>query len=236
MTAAEIKRAEKNAEGDAEELALLLLIAFKKRDSGPAKEVTWDAAVGRFRYRGRLVSFESIRKYLIRIEERLGRRLGNLTLQLERGEISLAAWQREFERTITSAHILSGALALGGIAVAVRNETVLNRIDAELVYADKFVTEIRQEKAGSINRIRARARRYMQAAHITFQQAEQKARQAVGIQKECRRILRASESCRPCLELSQRGWIPIDEMPSIGTLPKSIGGCEIYCRCYLEYR
>jgi hypothetical protein len=235
MTEAEIKRAEREAETDAEWLGLLLLLAFRKKRAADVTEVRFDAATGRFYLNGRAVSVRSIRAYLTRIEDRMARRLVQTTTRLEKGEITLAEWKREFDRTVTSTHILAGALALGGISVAARNGFTLERIAEQLVYADRFAEDVRKGRAGSLAKMRSRAKQYARAAHITFSNAEQLARQALGVQREAMRIRRAAESCRPCIKFSNK-WMPIEAMPPIGSFPKEIGGCAHYCRCYLVYR
>jgi hypothetical protein len=230
MTDAEIKRAEKDAVADAEWLGLMLLLAFRSSNAAAASRVEFDAAAGRFRFDGRTVAIRSIRSYLNRIEDRFGVRLAMLTAELERGEITLAEWKRAFDRSISSSHILAGSLALGSISVAVRNVTIQNRIAVELAFADDFAEQIRKRKVTSFGMIRARAKRYLMAAHVTYSIVEQSARQVVGIQTQARRVRRASESCPGCVKFSYQ-WLPINLMPPIGSLQ-----CGGYCRCYLEYR
>src|SRR5688572_2317272 len=91
---------QEQAESDAEWLLLLLLIGT---------DVTFRADVGRFYVKGRSVSITTIRKYLQRIERKVGKRIVELVDQLEARKISIGAWQREFERNVTSTHILAGA-------------------------------------------------------------------------------------------------------------------------------
>lgn len=229
MTEAEIKQAEKDAESDAEALALILLLMMKPR-SGDAQSVRFDPATGRFYFDGKTVSIRSIRSYLNRIEDRFGRRLAKLTQDLEAGRVTLAEWKRVFDRTVTSSHILAGALALGGIAVAVRNSKVQTRIADELKFADDFAASIRSKKAGSFSKIRSRAKSYLMAATVTYSQIEQDVRGLMGMQTEAKRIRRAAESCRGCIQYSYR-WMPIAELPPIGSLQ-----CRQHCRCYLIYR
>lgn len=238
MTPEQIKQAEKDAADDAKFVGLLLLTALASKSASKLNQLEWRPETGRFYVKGRSVSIASIRKYLLSIENKLGRKLSKLVDQLEKKEITLAAFQREFESTIKSSHILASALAVGGIAVAVRNLSVQKRIASEIQFADDFIIDIRKKKAGSFARIRARAKSYLQSATITYNQVEQEIRLAVGIQTECKRVLRNAEHCVPCLRLAKKGFIPIQEMPPIGTLgePKYPRGCGRFCRCYLIYR
>lgn len=230
MTEAEIKQAEKDAENDAGALAILLLLLMMKPGSNEARRVQFDSATGRFYFDGKTVSIRSIRAYLNRIEDRFGRKLSKLTQDLEAGRVTLAEWKRVFDRTVTSSHILAGALALGGIAVAVRNSKVQTRIADELKFADAFAESIRSKKAGSFSKIRSRAKSYLMAASVTYSQIEQDVRGLMGMQTEAKRIRRAAESCLGCIQYSYR-WIPIADMPPIGSLQ-----CRQHCRCYVIYR
>lgn len=238
MTPEQIKQAEKDAAEDAKFIGLLLLTAMASKSSRELNQLEWKPETGKFYIKGRSVSIASIRKYLLSIENKLGRKLVKLVDQLERKEITLAAFQREFESTVTSSHILAGALAVGGITQAVASLAVRDRIAGEIKFADQFIKEIRKGKAGSFSRIKARAKSYLQSATITYSQVEQQVRGAIGIQTECKRVLRVAEHCIPCLRLAKKGFIPIGEMPPIGTLiePKYPNGCSRFCRCYLIYR
>lgn len=231
MTEAELKQAEKDAESDAEWLALLLLLYFRKKDRQGVEIVTFDSAKGRFYYNGKSVSVTQIRKYLNRIETRYAKRLDRITQQLMNDEITVAEWKREFDRSISSMHILAGALALGGIAVSARNAAVQAAIASETAFADEFAKAVRKNKAGTVAQVRSRARSYVRSILMTYANTELEARRLMGTQTEARRIRRASESCKGCIEWAKRGWVPIDIMPRLGSLQ-----CRIYCRCYIEYR
>jgi hypothetical protein len=222
MTDEEIEQAEKDATEDAKWLLLLLLLNKKR--------VTYRADVGRFYVDGKSVSITTVRDYISRIERRIGNRILKLTDDLEAGRITLDEWRDGFTRNITSMHILTGALALGSIAAAARNADIQKRIDDELKYANNFAKQIKNNDAGSYDRIRARAKSYTLAAVITFGIFQHLARKLMGVQTECRRVRRASESCSGCIAWSYR-WMPIAQMPPIGSLD-----CGSRCRCYLEYR
>jgi hypothetical protein len=220
VTETQIEQAEKDAQRDASEWKLMLLLLIGSR-------VVFRPDVGRFYIDGESVSITTIRDYVRRIEARTGRRLTKLTNGLQRGEITPEEWQRGFERNITSAHVLTAALALGSIKAAIANDEVRARIDAELDYAAKFG---REKKELSEKQIASRSRSYLLAAAVTYGILEQMARGLMGKYTECRRIRRASESCPGCVAYAYR-WMPIAEMPRLGSLQ-----CGQRCRCYLEYR
>src|SRR5436190_4088479 len=161
MTEFEKQRAERDANDDAKEIGLALLLAFSKRSG--AKNVSFQA--GRFIVNGKAISIRSIIKYLDKITDRHAKRLAWKTRQLETGEITLSEWKREFDRTITTGNILKAAFALGGIAAAIRHTTVIQTIDEQLSFADRFAEEIRAGAAGTFGKILARAKLYNQSPH-----------------------------------------------------------------------
>lgn len=242
MREIELKRAEKDAWADAESLGLLLLLAMRNRNSRELADLSFDRQRSRFILKGRAVSIRTIRAYLRRIEERLSGKILKLLNDLEAGRINEAEWKAAFDRSIKSSHILAGAIALGGIGVAVRSAYVSERITGELQYADNFAAAVRAENAGSIRKIKARAAQYFRAAHITFVNAQFELIKEQGHYKEVRNRLRPAEHCRrhilkspteriDCPTLSSWQWVPLKQMIPIGHRI-----CHIYCRCYLEYR
>lgn len=237
-TPEQTKQAEEEAREDAKDLALLLLLRFRNRDGLNPRgetEIVWDASTAKFRINGRAVSIRSVRAMLSRIEERLGRRLIKITKDLEDGKITFAKWQKEFERTIKSAHILAGALALGSISAAARNVTVRNRITDEISFAREFSLAALSGNAGSYRKIAARAKSYMQAAHITYSEAVHLFHLHSGIAVQAKRVMRKAEHCKPCIRFAGI-WMDIDKIPPIGSIPRSVGGCERHCKCYIVYR
>lgn len=233
MTEFEKQRAERDANDDAKEIGLLLLLAFSKRSG--AQNVSFSA--GRFIINGRAITARSIINYLEKITDRHAKRLTRITRQLDAGEITLSEWKREFDRTITAGHILKAALALGGIGAAIRNPTVIDAIDAQLAYHDKFTEDIRTGNAGPFAAILRRARLYNQSPHILFTDLQMELVKRTGVRTEARNILRPAEHCSTqggvigCPELTTLSWMPVGEMVKIGDRR-----CGKWCRCYLEFR
>jgi hypothetical protein len=237
MTPQQVKQAEADAKQDAAKLGLLLLLLFRRRHGFEGHKVEFDESTAKFRVDGRAVSVTSIRMYLTRIEDRMGKRLLKITTDLENKQITFAQWKREFDRTITSMHVLAGALIAGSIIKAANHRVVQESIDEQLRFADDFANSVKSKQAGSPAKIRARAKSYSRAAHIIFSDLELKIRIALGVDNEAKRVLRVAEHCHNsaatpgCLELAQKGWIPIEEMVPIGKAT-----CKNWCRCYIVYR
>jgi hypothetical protein len=222
---------EQEREQAAREEALLIggLLAVLLGLRAGTRPIIWDSVRKRFTVDGRAVSITTIRRLLAKIETSVGARLSTFTDNLESGRWTPEQWQRETSRSIGSAHVLAGALAVGSIYAAARDRDVQARIISEERYADNFGSEVKAGKAGSVARIKARAKSYLLPAIITFSVIEQIVRTVAG-QKEAMRVRRASESCPGCVAYSYR-WIPIAEMPRIGSL-----NCGGRCRCFLKYR
>lgn len=235
MTESQIVQAQNNAIEDAAELGLLLLLAFENRSG--ANNVTFDPGTGVFRINGKKVSARSIISYLEKIDKRMARRLVKITRDLEAGKITLDEWKRNFDRTITSTHILLGAFAVGGIFAASRTPVLLDNLNLQYAYADRFAGEVRDGRAGSFAKIRARIRSYVQAAHITYSQLELEMVKHHGVRKEALNILRPAEHCFStndtigCPELTRQGWMDIEKMVPIG-----MRTCTIWCKCRVIYR
>jgi hypothetical protein len=221
MTDEEIQQAEKDARSDAEWLLLLLLISRRAK---------FRAEVGRFYVEGKSVSIATVRDYVRRIEKRVGKRLLDLTDQLEKGEITVRQWREGFERNVTSAHILAAALAMGSIRTAARSVNTQKIVSGEMSRIGDLAKRVKDGTAGTPSRMRGRITFYLTTVSVTYGVIEQLVQKTVGQKTEARRIRRASESCSGCIAYAYR-WMPINEMPRIGSL-----NCGTWCRCYLEYR
>lgn len=237
MTEAEITRIQDRAERDAKELSLLLLIALKRKTG--TGFVQWDASTGRFIYRGQFVTAATVRKFLLRIQDRMAARIAALTTRLEKGEITIDDWQAQFEDTIASSHVLAAAFAVGGIATAVRAPFVQSQITEQWGFARAFVRDVeRKRQPLTFARIKSRAKSYIQAAHITFANVELELVKLTGVKTMARNVLRPAEHCEGrvgnvigCIDVTSLGWIPVEEITPVGQRL-----CSIYCRCFLEYQ
>lgn len=205
--------------------ALLLLLGLKKG----TKSVVWDPR-GYFTIGGRKVGVLTIRRLLDRVEKVGAGRLRRLARSYFAGRITLAQWRTEMERAVAASHLLFGALALGSLEAAAESLVVAERIAGQKRYVAGFGEDLRNNKVSQA-RGESRASSYLLAAAVTYFVIEQ-AVQAQGPKPktQAKRIRRASESCPGCLIYAGR-WIPISQMPPIGSLD-----CGSRCRCYLIYR
>lgn len=232
ITAAEIRQARADAEAEAKQLGLMLVLALRYLNKySTVKSITFDIETGIFYVNGFRVPKNVIRGYIDRLERVSAVRLGEIVDDLEQRKIDLDEWKKQHDRRVRAMLILSGALALGSIEQALRSGRVLGLIEEQLRYSHKFERAIRLGAAGTFSRIKWRAKSYAAAARVTYGIIEQTAREQFGNQKEARRIQTAAESCNGCIKWARKGWIPINLMPPIGSQQ-----CKNYCKCYLIYR
>ena len=159
------------------------------------------------------------------------RKSAQLAMALRDGVITLAAWLAGMRILIQRLHT-SAALIVGEFDSAL----VAARIREQYGYLDGFAAAIQDGDEGeeglSIAAIIARAALYAGAVVATFWLVVQ------GQETEAREVrwnLTPAEHCTDCLDLADRGWMPIEELG--GQVPgdgRTI--CLTNCRCFLEYR
>jgi hypothetical protein len=200
----------------------------------PRRQFTYDPRAGRYRYKssGRFVSRTVIRDALDAALESRRNRMRLLSEQLVNGEISTFRWYREMRRAIKDVHIYSAALAEGGWD-RFRPEQ-WGRVGAlirdEYRYLARFRAQIASGQQLLDGSFLARVELYLEAGRSTHHVFEREVMIEIGMAEE-RNVLQPADHCSECVELTERGWVPIGELPPIG---KRI--CKSRCRCYVEYR
>lgn len=153
-----------------------------------------------------------------------------LAVALRDGVITLAAWLAGMRMLIKRLHT-SAAL----IAGEVDDELVIARIEEQYEYLDRFASDIQEkdEEELSVAAIIARAALYAGAAGATFWLLIQE-QEKVGGATEVLWLLRPAEHCTDCLDLADRGWMPIEELHQAPRDGQTI--CRTNCQCDLEFR
>lgn len=204
--------------------ALLLLLGLSR--SG--RRVEWDASRGRFRIDGRLVSDPTMRRLLAEVETRFGRKAAKVTEDYFENRIDLETWSQQMERNLVSHHWAAAALLSGGLLLALKAGVLESEVSRQIAFKDGFKADLRRKKVSKPRGV-SRARSYAKAVVVTAKRIEHAIKKL--IYNEARRVRRATESCAACVDYAGRGWIPIEQMPAIGTLT-----CRWNCKCYIEYR
>lgn len=238
-----IKDASKQAASYGGVIALLLVIK-----SGNASTVQWDATNARFIINGEEVPIERIRAALSRVEDKLAATILKYNQNLYDGTWDLKTWRTEMEKLTTNHHILFAALALGGIAAAVRDATVKRRYKRDAEFIKGYSRSLKnvpqrehlsprsQKNVPTLVYAVRRGRSYIRSINVTYQLLNHKAHIIAGYTK-ARRVLTPAEHCRSrkgvqgCLEAAAWGWVDIRKIPPIGTLV-----CRQFCKCYIIYR
>lgn len=215
-----------------------LLLVIKR---GQTTTVTFDKKTARFRVDGKEVPIEKILAELARIESSTSRKVLLYTNKLNNGVWTLQQWEDAMEKLLRDHHHLFGALALGGLAVAVSDPTVQRRVVRDVNYLRGFVQAIsagRKDRTNplSLQNIIRRGRSYIRSLTMTYHLLNHQAHIIAGYEY-ARRVLTRAEHCRTkgkvegCVEAHLRGWISIRDMPPIGTLV-----CKQFCKCYLKFK
>lgn len=226
MTKKEIEQAETEARVAALEMGGLLVLLLGYR--GARGRVLWDSRIARFRVDDRLVSMDTVRTQLSRIQKHFGKIVSEHTSRLILGEIELEEWQDRVRRDISSHHALSGALTTGLTSAAMSAAFVRAEIDKHHRYLGGFAGDIKRNRAGSAKNIFHRITTYDRGLHKTFINLELRVKKL--IYTEAQRVRRAAESCVNCRALSGH-WMPVGDMPAIGTQ-----ACGWNCKCFIIYR
>lgn len=229
-----IERAKKTAGTFGGLLSLLLAVKQGGR-------VNFDPATASFYVEGHKVVAALIQKELGRIELKIAAIVVSYNERLWKGQWTLAKWREEMEKLIENSHLLFAGLALGGVAAAAANLDVIRRIARDKTALGRFAYAIRVKQVPSLPLAQNRGRAYLRSFYTTFQLLNQKTHILAGF-TEAKNILTPAEHCHTsiqgqavyregCYEISLRGWMPIRDMPPIGTRV-----CAQFDKCYIIYR
>lgn len=214
---------------------LLLLLLAVKRDDNLAS-VSWDAEKLQFIINGQPIPFQIIRKQLETLESKLVKKIIEYNTKLFNKTWNLAQWKAKMQELVENSHVLFAALAVGGIIAAVASPIVERKIERDQKALNGFATALKTKRVSVLTQAINRSKAYLRSAYVTYHLIEHNLQIALG-KKEARRILRPAEHCRTrqglegCFEVSAKSWIPIRDMPPIGTLL-----CGQFCKCFIIYR
>lgn len=149
--------------------------------------------------------------------------------------LSTTALFNLLEEEVTALHGASGAIAYGGLEQmdSEKWDRIENRLVSELGYLAQFKADVRAAaSAGVLSRdaITARAQLYPEAAYSEYvnQVVERESDNGITLG---RRICEADgASCEECVDAATEEFIPLDEIPDIGSLQ-----CMNNCRCEIEF-
>jgi len=231
-----VKQAHKAARDMGGLASLLLTVQSRK-----VNDIQWDAKKVRFIVNGRTISIVSIRKELMRINTTLARKVEEYNYLLQLKVWSITKWREEMLKLIQNSHIILAALTVGTIAAAVAEPTTLRRIDRDIGALARYTTAIKQKTIPSNLSMLNRSRAYLRSFAVTYHVLLHRAHIRAGF-TEAKRMLSSAEHCRSgslkdgtfvegCLEVANKGWMPIRDMPILGSLR-----CKQWCLCWIIFR
>lgn len=183
---------------------------------------------------GRYLTAKEVRQVVDVVIDGYQADLVAISSRLQGGELSLAEWQLQMAQAVRALHVVTGAVANGGIAnmSPADWQFVGSQVKKQLGYLQGFADDIMSGRqlvqSGSLT---ARAKLYAQAARGTYSQVERRREKFAG-QIEERRVLGAADHCPDCVTLANQGWQPIGTLPAIGQ--DTI--CLANCRCEFDYQ
>jgi hypothetical protein len=214
-----------------------LLLAIKGHKS---KNIKFNPRTLQFYVDGKAVSLVSIRHQLGRIELALAALIIDYNDKLFNKVWTLKKWQDEMEKLVQNGHYIFAAFALGGLGVAINNAIVNRKIERDTNALARFAAALRAKQVPSLPLANNRGRTYLRSIYTTFWILDHRMHVEAGY-TEAKRVLTPAEHCHNrlgpggvqegCYEAALRSWMPIAEMPPIGTLV-----CGQFCKCYLVYK
>lgn len=216
---------------------LSLLLAVKAHKSA---NINFSRATLRFSVDGKTVTLAAIRHQLLGIESALAALIIDYNTKLFLKQWTLAKWREEMEKLVENGHYIFGALALGSIAASIGNPVVQRKLARDTQALGRFAGALRAKQVPSLPLANNRGRAYLRSIYTTYWILDHQLHVEAGF-SEGKRVLTPAEHCRNrlapggvqegCYEAALRSWMPVAEVPPIGTLV-----CGQFCKCYIIYR
>ncbi|HEV7299015.1 MAG TPA: hypothetical protein VGN72_06575 [Tepidisphaeraceae bacterium] len=188
----------------------------------------------------RLVLPDAVQATVDAYSDAMAAEIERTTRAMMAGSITLSQWQSAMRDTLIAYQIALAAVAGGGVGQLTDEDD--RRLAAALAFAlvrlGVFARALSDGTYTDPDAVLRRAGYYAADARQQYEASRYASHVAVGYRFAFNVLDAASESCSDgtpevpgCVELTEAGWIPIDDM----ILP---GGrrCSFQCRCRVEYR
>lgn len=197
-------------------------------------DFSYDQSSARYRNNetGQYVSVTEVRAAVDTVIDNSGEAVTTLSQRLITGDITLSEWRDGLAATLKALHVAAGVAASGGFASTSASDYgfIGSQIKKQYEYLNGFASDIASGKQALDGSLLARAEMYAESARGTFSEVELRANVNAG-NTLAKRVLGNSNSCGGCVDAAGQGWMPIDEMPPIGSLQ-----CLSRCHCSIVYR
>jgi hypothetical protein len=156
--------------------------------------------------------------------------LASLSQRLLNGEFRLDQWQEEFGQTVKDLTLQQYILGRGGVNSVTNSnlDHVQKLVDFELDKLMGFAADIKGQRMKTTAVIR-RSKMYGAHSKKAYWDGRNAAMLAAGKTHHINRLF-PGESCKECVEISERGPIPIGSAKQIGDRL-----CLFNCNCEWEY-
>lgn len=195
----------------------------------------WDLGASRYRDAdtGRFVPEASIRAEVDRIADASIERMVNGARRLQAGRSTLAEFQDVLMAEIKTVNVAVSAAAHGGRNAMAPADWLwtAREIKSQYAYARNWAADIASGKAPLDDRLLARARLYGNHAVSTYENMRLRDARNSGAPVLVKNMLHSAEHCEGCTSATALGWVPIEQMPPLGTRT-----CKANDRCSLSYQ
>jgi hypothetical protein len=196
----------------------------------------WEKRAARYRdaTSGRFVAERTVRAAAAQVVDASSSRMAVMTEQFRVGAVPIADWERSMRAEIKIAHLAQFEVAHGGRNAMTQADYgwIGSRIKDQYQYLNRFAAEIANGDQALNGRMVARAQMYGRAAHSTFEAAQARDAEALGISMEERNLMGGTEHhCGECPALERRGWVPLGSLPPVGSRE-----CLANCLCRIQRR
>lgn len=161
--------------------------------------------------------------------------IGVLVTRLTSGEITVADLEPLMQNAIKRGIIANTALAHGGYDNL--TPKIIERAEAQVLAQHDFLRNRLEKVASNVRASGELTARdghdlmsYSNAFRSVYENEFAQAKRDAGF-TEAQRVLAAVSHCASCEEIAAQGWMPIDEMPPIGS-----DDCLNNCHCTLIFR
>ncbi|HXG85092.1 MAG TPA: hypothetical protein VNI84_13815 [Pyrinomonadaceae bacterium] len=194
--------------------------------------IKYDRKTARYRTAGgRFVSPREVRKTIDKTFETVKKDMRVLGEALTTGGIDLRTFQTLMREQLKISHSLAASIGRGGRRQMSLSDwgKVGGGLKKQYAYLNKLSAQIEKGLVSDVQIIN-RAAAYSHGVRLAYYGMTTIAETA-GDATVCRRIIQSKEGCKECAYYASLGFIPIDEMPEVGSLI-----CGVFCLCEIQFR
>lgn len=193
--------------------------------------ITHNRKTNRFTIGGKVYSPRDVRRQIDKLFEIVKSDMRGLGEALTTGGIDLSTFQILMAEKLRISHGLAASVGKGGREAMALSDwgKVGGGLKKQYGYLNNLARQIELGKVSDVQLIN-RAGAYSHGVRLAFYGLATVAEKANGAEY-ARRIINSKEGCPECATYADFGWIPVEEMPEIGSLI-----CGVFCLCEVEFK